>query len=66
MLVLSRKIGEKIIINDDVVIEVLSIKGNRTRLGIASASGVSILRQELVASHRAELNHSDGETTNAR
>jgi carbon storage regulator len=49
MLVLSRKIGERIIINDDITVEVLQIIGNRVRLGITAPSGVPILREELVA-----------------
>jgi carbon storage regulator len=48
MLVLSRKIGERIIINDNVTVEVLQIMGNRVRLGITAPTGVPILRQELV------------------
>ena len=48
MLVLSRKLGERIVINNDIVIEVLSIKGNQIRLGINAPSGVRILREELL------------------
>ncbi len=50
MLVLSRKIGERIIINDHITVEVLQIVGNRVRLGVTAPSGVPILREELVAS----------------
>jgi len=48
MLVLSRKIGERIIINNDVAVEVLQIIGNRVRLGVTAPAGVPILREELV------------------
>jgi carbon storage regulator len=48
MLVLSRKIGERIVINDNISVEVLQILGNRVRLGITAPVGVPILREELV------------------
>ncbi len=50
MLVLSRKIGERIVISDEIVIEVLQIKGNQVRLGVTAPPGVRILREELVGS----------------
>ena len=34
MLVLSRKLNESIVINDDIVVTVLSVQGDRVRLGI--------------------------------
>lgn len=49
MLVLSRKIGERIIINDHITVEVLQVVGNRVRLGITAPVGVPILREELLA-----------------
>ena len=49
MLVLSRKIGERIIINDTITVEVLQIVGNRVRLGITAPDGVPIMREELLA-----------------
>ncbi|HVS39733.1 MAG TPA: carbon storage regulator [Gemmataceae bacterium] len=48
MLVLSRKIGERIVINDNITVEVLQIIGNRIRLGVTAPQGVPILREELV------------------
>lgn len=53
MLVLTRKPGEKIVIGDNVVLEVLEIQGNRVRLGIKAPQGVTILRQELLAGKAA-------------
>jgi carbon storage regulator len=47
MLVLSRKPGEKILIGDEVTITVLSVKGNRIRLGIDAPPGCRVLRTEL-------------------
>lgn len=48
MLVLSRKIGEQIIINDDIVVTVVSVKGNQVRLGFTAPTTVSICREELL------------------
>lgn len=49
MLVLSRKIGEKIYIGDDIVIELLQIRthAESVRLGITAPKGTVILREEL-------------------
>ncbi|MGO9107958.1 MAG: carbon storage regulator CsrA [Thermoguttaceae bacterium] len=47
MLVLSRKLDESIIINYDVVVTVLGIKGDRVRLGIEAPGQIPVHRQEL-------------------
>jgi carbon storage regulator len=48
MLVLTRKTGERIVVNDSIVVEVLEVHGNRVRIGVRAPSGIPILRQELV------------------
>ncbi len=48
MLVLSRKLGEKIIIGDNITVTVLETTGNRVRLGISAPNEVRVLRSELV------------------
>jgi len=47
MLVLSRKIDDEIIIDDNISIRVLKVKGNTVRLGISAPSDVNIMRGEL-------------------
>ena len=47
-MVLSRKPGETIIVGDDIVITVVSINGNRIKLGIEAPSEVPIKRRELL------------------
>jgi carbon storage regulator len=49
MLVLSRKIGESIVIGDSIVVTVTRVAGNRLTLGIDAPGDVRILRSELVA-----------------
>jgi carbon storage regulator len=48
MLVLTRKAGERIVIDDNIIVEVLEVQGNRVRIGIQAPQGVTILRQELL------------------
>jgi carbon storage regulator len=47
MLILSRKEGEKIIINGDIEITVTSIKGNEVKLGIKAPDSVAVYREEV-------------------
>jgi carbon storage regulator len=48
MLVLSRKVGEEIIIGDDVRVRVVAVQGNQVRLGFVAPREVSIQREEIV------------------
>jgi carbon storage regulator CsrA len=47
MLVLSRKVGDKLVIDGNITVEVVKIQGNRISLGIVAPSNVKILRGEL-------------------
>ncbi len=47
MLVLSRKLGEKILIGDSIVLTVVKIDRNQIRLGIEAPSDVAIYREEI-------------------
>ena len=47
MLVLSRRLGEKLIIGDDVKITVLGISGNQVRLGIDAPREIPVHREEI-------------------
>jgi len=58
MLVLSRKPGEKVLIANDITISVLSVQGNRVRLGIDAPGDYRVLRAELANWH-------DSRTTSA-
>jgi len=48
MLVLSRKTNESIVINDNIVVTVLEVIGNKIRLGIEAPKAVSVLRSEIL------------------
>lgn len=47
MLILTRRIGETLVIGDNVTVTVLGIKGNQTRLGINAPKDVSVHREEI-------------------
>ena len=47
MLVLTRKIGEKVMIGDDVSVTILGLFGNHVRLGINAPKSVDIHREEI-------------------
>jgi carbon storage regulator len=47
MLVLYRKVGEKLVIGNEVVIEVLSVSGDGVRLGIEAPRSTSVHRYEV-------------------
>ncbi len=54
MLVLTRKVGEKIYLGDDIVITVTGISGQQVRLGFAAPPEVAIVRNELLVRGREE------------
>ena len=47
MLILTRRIGEKIVIGDDVTISILGVKGNQVRVGIEAPREVQVHREEI-------------------
>ncbi|WP_434771237.1 carbon storage regulator CsrA [Pseudomonas entomophila] len=54
MLILTRKVGETIVINDNIRVTVLSVKGNQIRLGVEAPEDVSVHRQEIHERIKAE------------
>lgn len=47
MLILTRRVGEKVMIGDEVSVTVLRIKGNQVRLGVDAPKSVSVQREEI-------------------
>jgi len=57
MLVLSRKVGERILLGDDIVVTVLAMQGNRVRIGIEAPDAVRIRRSELTMLDQLTFSH---------
>lgn len=47
MLILTRRVGESLIISDDMKVTVLGIKGNQIRIGVSAPRDVAVHREEI-------------------
>jgi carbon storage regulator len=47
MLILSRRVNEKIVIGDDIVVSVVEVRGDQVKLGIEAPRSVKVFRQEV-------------------
>ena len=58
MLILTRRVGEALMIGDNVTVTVLGIKGNQVRIGVDAPKDVGVHRQEIYE----RIRHEKGET----
>ena len=63
MLILTRRVGETLVIGDDVQVTVLGVKGNQVRLGINAPKDVSVHREEIY--ERIQQEKDDTDTVNS-
>jgi carbon storage regulator len=62
MLILSRKINEKIMIGDDIAVSVIEIRGDQVRLGVDAPRTVKVFRQEVFDAIKEENKAAAGST----
>jgi carbon storage regulator len=54
MLILSRKINEKVVIGEDISVSIIEIRGDQVRIGIDAPKKVKVFRQEIFEAIKAE------------
>ena len=47
MLILTRRVGETLVIGDDVTVTVLGVRGNQVRLGVNATKDIAVHREEI-------------------
>ena len=65
MLILTRRVDERIFIGDDITLCVLDIEGNRVRLGLEAPRDVAILREEVQQRYDVEASNDAHHSTEA-
>jgi carbon storage regulator len=62
MLILTRRVGETLMIGDSVSVTVLGVKGNQVRIGINAPKDVAVHREEIFQRIKREHSEQQGET----
>ena len=61
MLILTRRVGETLMVGDDVTVTVLGVKGNQVRIGVNAPKDVSVHREEIYQRIQREKGDQEGQ-----
>ncbi len=64
MLILTRRVGETVVIGNDVTVTVLGVKGNQVRLGVNAPREVAVHREEIYERIQGEQPKTEVKVTN--
>ena len=64
MLILTRRVGETLMVGDEVTVTVLGVKGNQVRIGVNAPKDVAVHREEIYQRIQAEKSADDAEPDN--
>jgi len=65
MLILTRRVGETLMIGDEVSVTVLGVKGNQVRIGVNAPREVSVHREEIYERIKQEQKQEGGEESDS-
>jgi len=66
MLILTRRVGETVMIGNEVTVTVLGVKGNQVRIGVNAPKDVAVHREEIYERIKREQDHDSGVSSSAK